>query len=125
MNNGQNLDDWQPLYSYLIPTGNRRRRCLEFRKNPCWDQTLKNKAAAREEDPETSKDAADSIPPGDVFEAKFYVDQILAGQETVVSLELREFVLLGIAAGRIDPCGLPAHVRAESIRRRFSDLCPD
>jgi hypothetical protein len=124
-NNHQNLDDWEPVTTYLIATGKRRRRCVEFKRNPCWDGVLKNKAEAREDDPETSKDARDSIPPGDIFEAKIYVDQILARPPaTIVSVELREFIIQEIRAGRIDPKGLADHVRAESLRRRFPDMYP-
>lgn len=120
------FDDWEPVYSYLIPTRKRRRRCLEFRRNLSWDGTLQNKAAARDDDPDTSKDAAESIPDLDVFLAKFLVDRILGRNGgTVVSIELREEAMAGIAAGLIDTKGYPVHVRAESIRRRFSDLCPD
>ena len=118
------LADWQPHRTYLIPTGKRRRRCMIFERNPFWDGTLRKKATARSEDPDESQDAADSIPEGDIHEARRYVDAILADGEGIISLELYEYVEEGIVAGRILSLGLPAHVRAESVRRRFSDFCP-
>ena len=120
------FSDWPnpaSIRSYLRRTGQRRRRCLIYERNPYWNGLLRNKAEARDEDPATSQDAAESIPEGDVFEARLYVDAILARGEGIISLELREYVLRGIAQGTIDSNGYPAHVRAESIRRRFSDLC--
>lgn len=109
--------------AYLRRTGKRRRRCYEYEKNPHWDGILKNRSSARIDDPETSVEAAESIPEGNVWEAKTYVDAIIARNGgTIVSVELREYVIEEIEAGRIDSQGWPAHIRAESLRRRFSDM---
>ena len=56
-------------------------------------------------------------------EARVYIDRILARGDGIISTELREEVLQGIAKGEIDSLGLAPNVRAESIRRRFSDFC--
>jgi hypothetical protein len=110
--------------AYLRRTGKRRRRCYEYERNPDWNGILKNRAQARSDDPETSHDAAESIPEGDVWEAKLYADAFMQyNGKTIVSVELREYVIKGIEEGSIDSLGWPAHIRAESIRRRFSDLC--
>lgn len=109
--------------SYLKSTGVRRRRCMVFERNPYWNGLLQNGSAARNGGAETSKDAAQSVQDGDILEARQYVDEFLAKGQGIISIELREWVLEGIASGRIDAYGLPAHVRSESIRRRFSDLC--
>ncbi len=80
--------------------------------------------SAREDDPQASVDAADSIQLGDLWKAKTYVDAIMdRNGGTVVSVELCEYVIKGIEGGWIkNPSGWPARVRGESMRRRFSDL---
>jgi hypothetical protein len=95
-----------------------------FEKNPYWDGVLRAKAAARNADPDESHDAAAMVQAGDIFEARIHVDAILARGHGIISTELREHMLRGIAEGTIDSRGLAANVRAESVRRRFSDLCP-
>jgi hypothetical protein len=109
---------------YLRPTGRRRRRCLEFERNPDWDGTLKEEGDARVDDPETSQDMARGVQPGCVWEARAYVDAIMAlNGGTVISIELREYVMAGIEAGRIaNPARERSHIRGDSIRRRFSAL---
>jgi hypothetical protein len=59
----------------------------------------------------------------DLLEVVKYVNQILARGEGVTSFDLIELVIEGIKAGRIDSHGCPAEVRADSLRRRFHDLC--
>lgn len=109
--------------SYLRPIGERRRGCMIFEKNPHWDGVLRMKSSARNTDRSESHDAAASVKSGDIYEARQYVDEVLAQGHGIISIELREHVLRGIAAGRIASLQCPANVRAESIRRRFSDLC--
>jgi hypothetical protein len=113
-----------PNRFYLKPTGRRRRGCFEFERNPNWDGTLKEEGDARQDDPETSQDAANKVEPTSVWDAKDYVDAIMARNGgTVISIELREYVMEGIENGWIqNPGGGPSHVRGESIRRRFSCL---
>jgi hypothetical protein len=99
---------------------------MVFEKNPHWNGILQNKASARNQDPSESHDAAAmGSKAADVHEVRIYVDALLARGQGIISTELREFALKGIAEGSIDARGLAANVRAESIRRRFSDFCPD
>lgn len=118
-NNGEEL-----VRSYLRPTGARRARCQVFELNPDFDGVLKMKARARKRDPETSHDAAASIKIPDIYESKIYVDILLARNGTITSNEFWEYVEEGIAAGTISARGESARIRANSIRRRFSDFCP-
>jgi hypothetical protein len=117
------LWSWKRSTSYLIPTGTRRRRCMIFEKNPHWNGVLRNGASARNSDPSESHDAAALVKARDIHEAREHVDILLAKGQGIISTELREHMLRGIANGTIESHGLAANVRAESMRRRFSDLC--
>jgi hypothetical protein len=123
--NGENGDGKPPEDSYLRPREkDRRRRCRIFEKNPHWDGVLRSRASARNSDREESHEAAEGVNgTRDMAEARVYIDRILARGDGIISTELREEVLQGIARGEIDSLGLAPNVRAESIRRRFSDFC--
>jgi hypothetical protein len=83
--------------------------------NPHWNGILKSKPGAGVSDPATSHDAAQSVKEYDIHEVRAIVDKLIKINGSVISTEVREYILGGLSNN---------NVRAESLRRRFSDLCP-
>jgi hypothetical protein len=134
--NGDELLNWRPPPPkpppppnpyYLRSTGRTRENQDEYELNPHWDGTIRGKGRAREEDPLTSIEAAENVDPDDAWIAKICVDRVIARNGgTIIAKELFLEALKGVQEGwiknRKSRAGQLPYSRAESIRRRFSDL---